>query len=809
MIKLGRLRLDNFKTFKHPYEVDFTDLGLLIFDGPNGFGKTTIFDAIEICLTGKIGRILNTDAKLKQTHLYKSDKTKPTSIFLELREGDSTKAVVFAYLPANTSTDQNKPSDPSVEVKILLKWPANFDIESIPTEPNQVTLETITGNNRLRNTYDLFNYVQQEETCHFLKTSENERHNKISYLFGTSKQTEDQVKLNSIKNKLTKRKTSLTSEIQELKQSEENYTNEIKSSLDDADSGATNSFSGALKSLDNAPKASKEKLDNLSETLKDLVWIATKTQDFQNLKYNHFVNTLLDKRQQEIGDLIAVGHLNDYSRVKKREKHLRWLNALSKKIGVLKSLDSLISKEVDSLNPDTVKQFQDTYPTMAKFSVSLIERYTEYYKDIGSYQNILKKIITSRSALKNSFDAHSKQHADRSDTCPFCGDLKTSFTALSTEYNEQSEFFENLKTSKLAKLEKVENELRDSFILTCQNKSQRFISKYERLLRLIPAIEEQIIAKDKWERMLKVRDWLEKNNFKYSQFLRINEFDFIGSNQVNTNGSRHFELVEEFSTALRGSIRDADNEKMYSLLKASMDSNKVTFATSGLINEEGEAISESDLKNDIRYLETLSLALKSETLSDFRKKIKQMELQTEQVTKKEKLVKSAAKKYKDQIKEYEKSVAKQIAIPFYIYSSKILQTRPDGSIGAFIKTASDDSDRRQNNYIKFVSSYNDDHDAWNTMSSGQLSGLVLSFMMAMNKVYPTNLNTLLIDDPVQTMDEINISSFVQLLKNDFANNQIIMSTHERKSANFFAYKYQNQAKVKLLNMKDERLSILK
>ena len=76
MIKLGRLRLDNFKSFNKPFLTDFSDTDLFIFDGPNGFGKTTIFDAIELCLTGKIGRILETDAKQKNKHLLKFESGK-------------------------------------------------------------------------------------------------------------------------------------------------------------------------------------------------------------------------------------------------------------------------------------------------------------------------------------------------------------------------------------------------------------------------------------------------------------------------------------------------------------------------------------------------------------------------------------------------------------------------------------------------------------------------------------------------------------------------------------------------------------
>lgn len=91
------------------------------------------------------------------------------------------------------------------------------------------------------------------------------------------------------------------------------------------------------------------------------------------------------------------------------------------------------------------------------------------------------------------------------------------------------------------------------------------------------------------------------------------------------------------------------------------------------------------------------------------------------------------------------------------------------------------------------------------MSSGQLSGIVITFMLAMNKMYPSNLKTLLIDDPVQTMDEINMVSLLQLLRYEFSDYQLIMSTHEKNISNYFSYKYSTLGKsVKPLDIKSYR-----
>mgnify|MGYP001038866180 FL=1 len=80
-------------------------------------------------------------------------------------------------------------------------------------------------------------------------------------------------------------------------------------------------------------------------------------------------------------------------------------------------------------------------------------------------------------------------------------------------------------------------------------------------------------------------------------------------------------------------------------------------------------------------------------------------------------------------------------------------------------------------------------------------------MLAMNKLYvgdDDQLGFLLIDDPVQTMDDINIASLVELLRNEFGNKQIILSTHELEKENYILYKFYKYGKFgQSFNVKDE------
>lgn len=57
-MRIVKVRIQNFKIYKDK-TFEFPDERVILLTGGNGFGKTTLIDAIEWCLTGNIGRISN------------------------------------------------------------------------------------------------------------------------------------------------------------------------------------------------------------------------------------------------------------------------------------------------------------------------------------------------------------------------------------------------------------------------------------------------------------------------------------------------------------------------------------------------------------------------------------------------------------------------------------------------------------------------------------------------------------------------------------------------------------------------------
>ncbi|SEL31356.1 AAA family ATPase [Paenibacillus sp. OK003] len=60
-MKISRLIINNFRVFSGRYSFDFSDKQLILIGGQNGHGKSSLFDAIQWCLTGEIRRYRGTN----------------------------------------------------------------------------------------------------------------------------------------------------------------------------------------------------------------------------------------------------------------------------------------------------------------------------------------------------------------------------------------------------------------------------------------------------------------------------------------------------------------------------------------------------------------------------------------------------------------------------------------------------------------------------------------------------------------------------------------------------------------------------
>ena len=189
-----------------------------------------------------------------------------------------------------------------------------------------------------------------------------------------------------------------------------------------------------------------------------------------------------------------------------------------------------------------------------------------------------------------------------------------------------------------------------------------------------------------------------------------------------------------------------------------------------------DSITVEKLKNKAKYVENQYYA----SFDQVRQKLELMKQQCDKLEPLQNQMKAYHLALKKSIDSYQKLVIKQIEIPFFLYCSRLLQSYQGGQ-GVLIES--------KDSKIRFTAP-GGEHDILYTMSSGQLSAVLMAFSLVLNKIYSGNdFKTLFIDDPIQCMDDINMISFVELLRREFADSQLVLSTHEDTFANYIKYKF--------------------
>lgn len=177
MLKMNKQKINKIflKNFKHinESEINFDNNNLIVLDGPNGFGKTTIFDGIELVITGKISRITNTiDRRMGyEYNLFSNKSDIDTEVRIEF-ETNGNIIVIAKRIDSKKRFTQrdNKPDNWNVfQTYLLPEFTSKFeDGNKISTKD----VEDILGIPDLERFFNLFYYVQQEENTLFLKKME-------------------------------------------------------------------------------------------------------------------------------------------------------------------------------------------------------------------------------------------------------------------------------------------------------------------------------------------------------------------------------------------------------------------------------------------------------------------------------------------------------------------------------------------------------------------------------------------------------------------------------------------------------------
>ena len=215
-----------------------------------------------------------------------------------------------------------------------------------------------------------------------------------------------------------------------------------------------------------------------------------------------------------------------------------------------------------------------------------------------------------------------------------------------------------------------------------------------------------------------------------------------------------------------------------------------------------ESIRIEDLEQKKLYLDKQSKLVQNQQLQDLSCQINTLQKAADRLEEVNTI-------YKEEVKQFKIGVVKQLRIPFFIYSAKMLQNYQQG-LGIFLTYKKTMEASNEQAIIRFKTDPNNDHDAMNQLSTGQLAVVSLAFTLSLNTMFKLsdNLKFLMIDDPIQDMDAMNVLSFIEILRHGIIDRyQIILSTYSDHNALFMGYKFANsnsEVNIKYENVRDVR-----
>ncbi|MDA5228654.1 AAA family ATPase [Escherichia coli] len=190
--QISKIEISSFKAFKKIH-LDFGGASLLTLDGPNGFGKTSIFDAIELLLTGRIKRICHLFSTLmigKRTNyednLLWNNRSGNNDLAIKIEFINGSRRLTLArHTPAsNFNEKSNNRADQFTHFTLyeLPEFTSNSYVAENIRDENFI--ETLFGKNFKEN-FSFLNYLEQGQN-QLLHTRVDKRKEALNNLFNIS-----------------------------------------------------------------------------------------------------------------------------------------------------------------------------------------------------------------------------------------------------------------------------------------------------------------------------------------------------------------------------------------------------------------------------------------------------------------------------------------------------------------------------------------------------------------------------------------------------------------------------------------------
>lgn len=757
-IRIERIKLHNFKGVDN---LDFQMGAAIILGGKNGFGKTTIFDAIELVLTGRIDR-------------YNAYKEAYTDLRRSLSQEE--RPLVCSKQVAEVRVDLYLTivkDDGQVIKRILtrmartaaMKNPVDFDVfkglkirEKEEDEPAAATQEELDalGLTAFRHYYTTLNYMSQEESTRFIKSKEVKRREDVQFIFNT--EAFDR-RINKIDKVLLKALKEKADAVRNNKQQKEQTIQALRQ-YGMGEAGDATVYQRLFDGI--SVKWDAEVLQMSNEEYASLLSEGGELDRIQYVvahraEYNKWQKwKVLNLWLEQSGDHAF------YLQYKDKEKVINQWKESQRTL--VKPFSRLELRNINEYRFDVSVNLLSLIGGESIEEISnMLQQVRDGYRISSAAQRAYQEMVAQRDRLAG----HLKEHAEQIglQRCPLCGQTYETMQKL-------LESIENTLTLQLTSFDALNERVMADF-----NKLKQLINV--QLVRLEGYFTECGINAEIVGRY----DELDKVNIE-KHMKKLTDVGLL----VDLPKATVEETERRFKEDVLSRIEAYDETLDYEEMKRTADA-YVRYIPKDLRTEEV-------IRKKRAYLLQNWNRWKSQQMNQLVQEVSRLTVLLSKYDNLKAQLEAVRNAIAAQKEAYLKRVITDVEILFYIYSGRIMQDNFYGR-GLFMKN-------EQGKYIYFVTQYDSDVDALYKMSSGQLVALMMALLLSLNKLYSES-KFLAIDDPVQTIDDINVWGFVETLRHEFREYQFLFSTHELGYGSFLRYKLSNMGiAAKYVDMMEAR-----
>ncbi|QJF25765.1 AAA family ATPase [Mammaliicoccus vitulinus] len=222
-MKISRLKLENFRIFRGIHEFDLKDKKVILIEGSNGHGKSTIFDAICWVFTGELNRFSGSSEQSKFNYLvnnYEYQKqTYRVSVEVDIVNSDGSVSTIRREI--------RKLLSGNIDKKLFVEGKQYTIREGLRVIINLITKGNFINREQKLNSFSsIFASTQilsQETLEEFVKVDKpTDRYAKLENILGLDKYGKE------LKNYINKSKTAFENELDRIDSKLKDVENEIK-----------------------------------------------------------------------------------------------------------------------------------------------------------------------------------------------------------------------------------------------------------------------------------------------------------------------------------------------------------------------------------------------------------------------------------------------------------------------------------------------------------------------------------------------------------------------------------------------------